>query len=177
MLKFSLCKNEHCFLCGVYGIALYLEADAWVSISIMSPFIHQSSVVSFKSLFKFIRTHKFVENKQNKPTSCTSLDKCNPFRLPNCMSRPRNLSDSGNKSPDCFSYKDKVGNAEARTVNACSYGYCCGSDTRPNVHYIAWHRTRVTWFPVNGVYHRVTMRTDHTGLQKKWCITAQTDRQ
>lgn len=145
ILKFSFCKNEHCFLCGVYGIALFLEADAWVSISIISPFIHQSSVVSFKSLFKFIRTHKFVENKQNKPTSCTSLDKCNPFRFPNFMSRSRNLSDSGNKSPDCFSYKDKVGNAEARTVNACSYVYCCGSDTRPNVHYIARHMLSCEW--------------------------------
>lgn len=32
------------------------------------------------------------------------------------MSRPRNLSDSGNKSLDCFSYKDKEGNAETTKV-------------------------------------------------------------
>lgn len=52
------------------------------------------------------------------------------------MSRPRNLSDSGNKPLDCFSYKDKEGNAETHTVKSWSYVYCRGSDTRPN-----WHGT------------------------------------
>lgn len=93
-----------------------------------------NSLLYYKESRLFILTGKFVVNKQNKPTSCISLDKCNPFRFPNFMSRPRNLSDSGNKSPDCFSYKDKVGNAEAHTVNACSLLLRLWHRAKPALH-------------------------------------------
>lgn len=99
----------------------------------------------------WIHPHRQVYSKhQTRPTSCISVDKCNPFRLPNFMSRPRNLSDSGNKPLDCFSYKDKEGNAETRTVKSWSYVYCRGSDTRPD-----WHRTSATCSPVIGLFLRV----------------------
>ncbi len=59
------------------------------------------------------------------------------------------------------------------TAAALTPGQTCTTWAR---HY----SSRVTCFPVNEVFHRVTMRTDHTGLQKKWCyrfITAPLDRQ